>query len=457
MQKKGIDFEQFVPEYLRKSDRFYALITDMVGSYVYVNKYFKKKFSFVAEDFVGLPLDVAMHVEDNGECQKAVEKLFQKPDAVVPVRVRKPADKQGAFFWSDWEFSFVKNDKDEPIGVLCVGVDSSEQQILEKNTNLLKNEFDGLVQTMKDPFFSLDKNWKYTRVNPKLLELYNCNEDDLLGKSYWSTFIDSESNTLAKKMLKVMSEQEILNTEEYFPTLDKYLNIVAYPSVKGINVYLFDVTIEKKRQKKLVEQRNELERLLAENGVFMEIINQVAIVSKTDLRGRITYVNDQFIKWSKYSEEELLGENHRILKSDEHDDAFFDDLWQTISRGKIFRGEIKNKAKDGSIYWVDTIISPIFDKSGVLKEYFAIRFVVNDRKESEKRLEEKNKKLRKIAWEQSHEIRKPLANIEALVQLIQYELVDKVDMELIDNLNKSTLDLDKIIHNIAEATTDEEN
>jgi PAS domain S-box-containing protein len=451
MKEKTIDYSSFVPAYLQTSDKFYAIITDMVGSYAYTNKFFNKKFAFVADDFVGLPLEVAMHVDDNSECFKAVEKLFKSPDSVVPVRVRKPADNEGSFFWSDWEFSFVKNEKGEPIGVLCIGVDSSERELLEKDKEKISSDLDSLVQTMKDPFFSLDMNWRYTKVNSKLLEFYNCEEKDIIGKSYWSLFIESESNSLSEKLLKVMNEREVLNTEEYFPSLDKYINWVAYPSVGGMNVYLFDITEAKKLQKNQEDQRKELEKLLAENGAFMDIINQVAIVSKADLRGNITYVNDQFVEWSKYSKEELIGQNHRLLKSDEHNEHFFDNLWRTISTGNVFRGEIKNRAKDGTLYWVDTIIAPIFNSKKILKEYFAIRFVINDRKQSEQLLATQNQQLKDIAWQQSHELRRPLANIQGLVTLIEQEFKGVVDNELLANLVQSTYELDQTIHKITES------
>jgi PAS domain S-box-containing protein len=115
------------------------------------------------------------------------------------------------------------------------------------------------------------------------------------------------------------------------------------------------------------------------------IINNIAIVSKTDLQGNITYVNEEFLKWSKYTKEEVMGKNHRMLKSGDQDDQIFVDMWKTISSGKIFRGEIKNKAKDGSFYWVDAIVAPVLDDNGKPKEYIAQRFVINDAIEQKER------------------------------------------------------------------------
>jgi len=190
--------------------------------------------------------------------------------------------------------------------------------------------------------------------------------------------------------------------------------------------------------RKAVEEN--LEMSLKETSDYKYALDESSIVAITDQKGSIKYANYNFCKISKFSYEELIGKDHRIINSGHHPKEFIRNLWITIANGKIWRGELKNKAKDGSFYWVDTTIIPFLDENGKPYQYVAIRADITQRKQAEeeiiilneeleKRVKERTEEIESFSYSVSHDLRGPLRAVNGYAKILEEDYNSVLDAE----------------------------
>ena len=221
-----------------------------------------------------------------------------------------------------------------------------------------------------------------------------------------------------------------------------------------------------------------LKKLNLDISEFEELLFDHSIVSVTDETGDIVYANKKFCRISQYSQEELIGQNHKILKSDEHPPKFFTELWDTISDGNVWDGEIKNRKKDGSFYWVKTIIIPIMDSEKNITNYVSVTTNITKEKEIQERLitmeeqllkqnktllsqvESKSAELVKserlatigtMASRIAHDLKQPLTIMYTYADMLTSEIhlkLDSKDKEKWSRLQNSIFDMNRIIEDV---------
>ena len=214
-------------------------------------------------------------------------------------------------------------------------------------------------------------------------------------------------------------------------------------------------------QKSILYGKN-LEIFNREKNDLLLVLDEFALVSITDIQGNIIYTNEKFCEISKYSSDELIGQNHRILKSGNHPESFYKNLWDIISAGKIWKNVVQNKAKDGSHYWVQTIIAPIFGNDGKIEKYISIRIDITKNKENEETIKSQYELLKKVENEKgeflamiTHELRSPLTPIvgwcDALKNPSIMAKLDEKQSKAVDTILNNSLRLQKLISDLLDS------
>ncbi|MBW4603963.1 MAG: PAS domain S-box protein [Calothrix sp. FI2-JRJ7] len=224
---------------------------------------------------------------------------------------------------------------------------------------------------------------KWLHVNQKLADIVGYSHSELINLTFQDIThpedIDIDLNyvrqVLENKIQTYSMEKRYIKKDGFLVWVKLTVSLVRHSS--GEPKYFISVTEDITERKQSEEALQKSVKKLAD---IKFALDQSSIVAITDSKGTITHVNDKFCSISKYSREELLGQNHRIINSGYHPREFFQHIWVSIASGQVWRGEIKNRAKDGTLYWVDTTIVPLLDADGRPFEYVAIRTDITERK-----------------------------------------------------------------------------
>ena len=253
------------------------------------------------------------------------------------------------------------------------------------------------------------------------------------------------------------SEEFILSGEQTILVLTVLILLILI-----LTIHYTVVSFKRERDNEKIQ--DELEKKVEERTISLEnsnvILNQYkkavdasAIFSKTNHKGVITYINEEFVKTSQYSKEELIGKRHNIIRHPDMPDSIFKDLWKTITAKKIWKGQIKNRAKDGSAYYVSSTIVPILNYENEIEEFLAIRLDITDVIQAQKNAQKADEAKSTFLANMSHEIRTPLNAIIGFSDILcRSKGMDAKSMKQANIIQTSANSLLSIINDILDVS-----
>ena len=359
--------------------------------------------------------------------------------------------KDGSFYWVDTTIVPFLDEQGKPRQYVAIRADITERKRTENQLKTSFKEVGDLKAALDEHAIVAitDPQGRITYVNDKFCAISKYAREELLGQDHRlinsgfhpTEFIRDLWTTITHgKAWKGEIKNKAKDGSFYWvdTTIVPFLNESGKP--RQYVAIRADIT-ERKRTE------HQLKTSFKEIGDLKTALDEHAIVAITDPQGKITYVNEKFCAISKYARKELLGQDHRLINSGFHPTEFIRDLWTTITHGKVWKGEIKNKAKDGTFYWVDTTIVPFLNEQGKQRQYVAIRADITERKRVEeevrqlnadlerrvhartRELEAANQELEAFSYSVSHDLRAPLRGMDGYVRMLKEDYADRLDAE----------------------------
>lgn len=316
---------------------------------------------------------------------------------------------------------------------------TEQRQSLEKILSLSKKQ-DAILKAIPDMVFEIGKNHIVYEYHSSLNDLLAAPPEVFIGKNFYEVLSKEAADVLA------LAIQEA--NEKGYSIGHQYMVELASGHY-WFELSVAPIILEEWQDKRFIlVARNVTQRKFNENKLIQlsqAVEQSSASIEITDLNGKIEYVNQQFLKSTGFTTDEVIGANPKILKSGYTKKETYKAMWQTIKSGNNWHGEFLNKKKNGNLFWEAVTISPVRNESGDIVNFLGIK---NDITHQKKTAE----KLRKIAWNQSHEVRGPLTDILGVINLVKMNISAEEKEDLMSDLEVAAQKLDLVIHTIIDET-----
>ena len=400
--------EEKTKEVIQNEKRFRALIensseaiivSDLEGNRIFVSEGIERMLGYTPQEYMKLNIFDMVPPEEGHSLRRVLQKIVDNPGEPFTINVHVQ-HKNGSWRWIE---AAMAGFFDVPglNGIVITYRDVTGRKEAEDKLMISENRFRSIIEQFPYPVVTYTPDGCYINANEaweimwqekrEQIEEYNIRKDPQLIASGLSKYVERA----------FAGEVAISEPYLYDPVLigrtgrKRWAQMTLYPlknaddDILEVVLILQDVTENK-------EAEESLRKSFKEISDYKYALDESSIVAITDQKGIIKYANENFCKISKYNVNELIGQDHRIINSGYHSKEFIRSIWVAIANGKIWKGELKNKAKDGTIYWVDTTIVPFLNEDGKPYQYIAIRADITERKQAEQALQESQQLLSAI-------------------------------------------------------------
>jgi len=438
--------EQFLHSLIDSQTNF-LIRFDTNGYLTFANKQFLKTLGYKKNELIGKHFSEITIPGEMEKCQKAFVNCLKHPGRVISLSHKK-RDKAGNLIDTEWEFISVANTGGIVKAVQGIGHDVTDKLVFEKQVKAAAEKLDTFIESINDYFFILDSEWRFTRVNAAFEKVSRKNRDDLLGFPIWEVFPLIVGTGFEQAYRKAAAEQQIIGFTEHVLPANMWFNTTAYPSAEGLTVFMQDITEEKRAQEEGLWTKNNLEALINNTEdqiwsvdketryVYMNKAYSRQIFRLTGFepkKGDYPYLNAGFTaaqieQWNSYYQKALSGERYTIISESVDPE-----------NNKLLSFEIS--------------FNPIYKVKGDIIGVGCFARNITTWLETEKAIVDQNERLRHIASLTSHELRRPVASMLGLINIMDRKNFFNPDnREVIEHLLTVGNEIDQVIRLIVDKT-----
>ncbi len=439
--------EQFLNSLIDSQTNFLIRI-DVDCVFTFANKWFLKTFGHKKSDIIGKHFSVAAIPEDNEKCEQAFKSCIKNPGKVVNLKHRK-LNKDGNSHWIKWELIAIADQNGQVTEIQGVGQDVTQNIEIEKEIKKASDRLNSFIESITDSFFIVDSDWKFVKVNSAFEKVTQKSRQEIVGSVIFDIFPRINATGFEKAYQRAISQQESVQFIEHFEPLNKWFNATVYPSAEGLTVFVRDITDEKHTQEEIVWTKNNLEAL---------INNTEDMTWSIDREGKYVYMNTAYRNRITYTIGVVPKEGDDAYRHSGHT-AQVNDEWQSYYRRALLgeRYVTRHESPDPKTTepsYFEVSFNPIYKNTkGEIIGVGCFARDITERLKNEQALIEQNERLKNIASLSSHELRRPVASMLGLIDIIDRKNFSNPDNEqIIDHLFTVSQEIDEVIHLIVNNT-----